>query len=151
MAQCALGVVQAGFNGAHGDRGDAGDVFEGKIFKNVEQERRALGEGEFFDEEEEGGGVFLSDELGARIGLIMVRPIAGDRVVRRGGEDRVGATGAAPVLHAFLVGDAEEPGGKTGVIAERGDVADGGGEGFLDDVEGGGVVAEHFGDISVER
>ena len=30
-------------------------------------------------------------------------------------------------------------------------MADGGGEGFLDDIESGGVVAEKFGDVSVKR
>ena len=109
MPQRAFGVMQAGFDGADGRRGDAGDVCEGKILEHVKEKSGALEEGEFFNEEEERGGVFLTDELRARIGLVVVRPVAGVRVVGRGGEDRVGAAGAAPVLDAFLVGDAKEP------------------------------------------
>lgn len=61
------------------------------------------------------------------------------------------ATAAAAVLLASLVRDAEEPRPEAGLVAQRGDVADGAEEGLLDHVERGLVVAEKFAGIGVER
>ena len=144
-------MVQAGFDGAERDGGDGGDFFEGKIFEHVEQKRGALEGRELFDEGEKSFGFLATDELSARIGAVGVGPVGGGIVFGRGCEESVVAAGAAPMLHAFLVGDTEEPRGEFSVFAQARDVADGGGESFLDDIEGGGVVAEEFGDVGVER
>ncbi len=55
------------------------------------------------------------------------------------------------MLDAFLVSDAEEPGGETGVVAQAIEMTDGGRESFLDEIESGGVVADKFCDVGVER
>jgi len=62
-----------------------------------------------------------------------------------------GAFPPAPELEAFLVGDAEEPAAEFGVLAQAGDVADGGNEGLLDNVQACLLVADHLEDINIQR
>lgn len=148
-AEGAAGVKEAGFHGADGDVGDAGDVFEGEIFEDVEEEGGALVGGETLDEGEECIGIFLTQELGERSegGVVGERVVVGSRF----GKMLFGAAGAAPVLAAFLVSDAEKPRGEPRVVAQRSEVADGGGEGFLDEIESGGGIAGELGEVGVER
>lgn len=146
FAEGAAGVEEAGFDGAERGGGDFGDGFERKVLDEVEQEDGALGRGEFVDESEEGGGLFGAEEAVAGIGR---------EVVGRGGEgvavERLLAAGAAPVLDDLLVGDAEEPGAEAGVVAEGGEVAVGGDEGILHEIEGGGLVVKEFLGVGEER
>ena len=158
-------MVEAGFHGAEGGVGDAGDFGEREIFEDVQEEDGALGKREGLDEGEESVGLFALEDLlkrvvGGGVGEVFEGAkivggsgigIAGTEGGRRLFEAVGGEAGAAEVLDAALVGDAEEPGGEAGVVAEGGEVADRGGEGFLDEVEGGGVVADEFGDVGVER
>jgi hypothetical protein len=149
LAQGAFGVMQAGFHRAERHGGDGGDFFEGKIFEHVEQKRGALRGGKFFHEDEKRFGVFGADERVARVVERGVGEIVG--VVVGVGEEIFVAAFAAELLHAALVGDAEEPRGELGVVAERGDVAHGVGEGFLHEVQRGVAVAGEFGDVGEER
>jgi len=55
------------------------------------------------------------------------------------------------MLQAFLVRDAVEPRGETGVVAQAADVAHGGGERLLHHVQRGGAIAEELGGVGVER
>lgn len=146
FAQGAAGVEEAGFHRAEGGGGDLGDGFEREIFEEMENEDGALGRRQFVDEGEEGGGLFGAEETVARIGR---------EVVGRDGQGGVVegffAAGAAPLLDDFLVGDAEEPGAEAGVVAQGAEVAMGGDEGVLDDVESGGLVAEEFPGVGEER
>ena len=57
----------------------------------------------------------------------------------------------APVLGALLPGDSEEPRAELGVIAQAGEVARGGDERLLHDVQRGLVVADKFGDVGIQR
>ena len=66
-------------------------------------------------------------------------------------ERGVFAIGFAPLLDAFLVGDAEEPTAEFGVALQAGDVFDGGDHRFLDDVERGLLVAHHLHDVGKKR
>lgn len=55
------------------------------------------------------------------------------------------------MLDALLVGDAEKPRGKARIVAQRADMADGGGKRLLHDIERGGGITEQFDDIGVKR
>ena len=57
----------------------------------------------------------------------------------------------APHLHAFLVRDAEKPAAELGVFAQAADVAHGGQEGFLDNVQARLFVAGQFENINIQR
>ncbi len=125
-AKGAFGVVKAGFDGAERSGGDAGDFFERKLLENVKQQDGALRERKFFDEGEDRGGLFVAENFAERIrgrgiGDVAERVVVGSGeggIVERVAETFGSATGAAPVLHAFLMSDAEEPCGEPRIVAE---------------------------------
>jgi hypothetical protein len=132
-------VEEAGLYRAERGGGDLGDGFERELFEEVKQEDSALGRRKLVDEGEEGGGLLGAEKAVARVGRVVVG--SGGECV---GIEGLFASGAAPVLEDFLVGDAEEPGAEAGVVAERAEVSVGGDERVLDEVERGGFVTEEF-------
>ena len=106
--------------------------------------------GQAFDQREKLVRLFALEQQCAGIGFVGAGQIARGLVGIRD-EDGFVAARAAPVLHAFLVRDAEEPRPKLAVVAQAREVADGCGKRLLHDVERGGVVAEKFGGVGVKR
>jgi hypothetical protein len=139
LAEGAFGVVEAGFHGAEGRAGDGGDIGEGKILDDVEDEDGAVRRGQFGEQGEDGFVLLGAENEVARVGR---------GIVGREGEF---APVAAEVLRAELVGDAEKPAGEAAVFAEAGEVLHGANEGGLHEVEAGGLVAHEFLDEGEKR
>jgi hypothetical protein len=146
LAEGAFGVVEAGLHGAKRRGRDVSDFGEGKILEDVEDEDGPLGLGQRGEEGEDGGVLLGAEDEVAGVGR---------GVVGRGGEvfviERELAAGAAEVLRAELVGDAEEPAGEAVVFAQGVEILHGAHKGGLNEVEAGGLVTHELVDEGEKR
>lgn len=144
MAKGSFGVMKPGFDGADRQPLDFGDLGQGEILQEMEEEHAAMVFGQGVEAGQEFGCV-----IGAEEGLV-----GGFRGVG-GGFGQLGvvdgaSSASAPVGEDELVGDTEEPGAEASIVAEGGEVAYGAEEDFLYEVEAGARVADEVDDVGEE-
>lgn len=141
-------MMQARLDGADRHPGDFRDLSEREVFENMEQERGSLRIRKRVHQSEERFGLFVLQQQGAGIRSVGIRKLI--KIFVRG-EQRFIPSDATPLLHNFLVSDAEEPRCKTRVVTQRSMVSDGRDKRLLDDIEGRTFVAQQFSRVGIKR
>jgi len=144
-------VVQPGFDGADGHASDLGDLVEGEVVEEPQEQQGALGLGKGGEGGEEPGFLLPLQEVVEWVGQVGIHgSLRGLGSLGRRVDPTRFAAPTAGLLEAALVKDAEDPGAELAVVAQGTEVPDGGNEGLLDGVEGGGVIVQEFAGIDVE-
>ena len=134
FAQGFAGAVEAGFDGADFDGGDAGDLFERHLFVFEENERLALERRQERDGASDGGGALLMEK--AAEGVIGSGKIGGVIGIEL-------AALEAKTLQSEIAGDAQQVGAEGTLGAIEGGAAKQGHEAILGDIFSGFDGAEH--------
>ena len=124
---------------------DLGDLLERELLEEMQHEHLALRQRQTFERREEGGLILHAQHLVQRIVVDAEFQFIGFIQWFRQ------KFPAAPVLGAFLSGDAEQPRRELPIFAQPADVSGGGDERFLHDIQCRGPVPQQLGNEHVER